>query len=73
MAVPKNRHTKSRRDRRRSHTKLVRQNKALCEKCNTPTLPHYVCEHCGTYKGRQVIDVLKKVTKKEKQEQQSVR
>ena len=70
MAVPKNRHTKSRRDRRRAHTKLTPVNKVLCEKCNAPTLPHYICERCGTYKGREAIDVLKKVTKQGKKSQQ---
>ncbi len=27
---------------------------------------HTVCPNCGTYKGRQVIDVLKKLDKKQK-------
>ena len=29
-------------------------------------MPHITCENCGTYKGRQVIDVLAKLNKKEK-------
>jgi len=29
-------------------------------------LPHTVCFNCGYYKGVKVIDVLKKLTKKEK-------
>jgi mRNA-degrading endonuclease RelE of RelBE toxin-antitoxin system len=28
-------------------------------------LPHSVCKNCGTYQGREVIDVLKKLTKRE--------
>jgi len=27
-------------------------------------LPHHVCPTCGTYKGRQVLDVKAKVTKR---------
>lgn len=29
-------------------------------------LPHRVCENCGTYKQREVVDVLKKLDKKER-------
>lgn len=29
-------------------------------------MPHRACFNCGTYNGREVIDVLKKLTKKEK-------
>ena len=29
-------------------------------------MPHTVCMNCGYYKGRRVIDVLKKETKKDK-------
>ena len=37
-----------------------------CPKCGKPILPHTVCLYCGYYKGREAIDVLKKMTKKEK-------
>ena len=37
-----------------------------CSKCGKPSLPHVVCFNCGYYKGREVIDVLKKLNKKEK-------
>jgi len=29
-------------------------------------MPHRACLNCGTYKGREVIDVLKKLDKKER-------
>ena len=70
MAVPKNRHTKSRRDRRRAHTKLSPVNMVICEKCTAPAKPHFICEVCGTYKGREAIDVLKKITKRDKKRQE---
>jgi len=37
-----------------------------CPKCGKPVLSHTVCFNCGFYKGVQVIDVLKKLTKKER-------
>lgn len=71
MAVPKNRHTKSRRNRRRAHIRLPKINMVLCEKCESPKPPHFICENCGTYKGIEAIDVLKKVTKLERKRQEA--
>ncbi len=65
MPVPKQRHTSSRRDRGRSHQALKVLGLTNCSKCGQPILPHRVCKNCGTYKGREVIDVLKKLTKRE--------
>ena len=33
-------------------------------------LPHHVCQNCGYYKGKQIVDVFKKLTKKEKKEKE---
>lgn len=33
-------------------------------------MPHAVCPNCGFYKGVEVIDVMKKLTKKEKKKKQ---
>lgn len=38
----------------------------MCQKCGQMVLPHKVCPNCGTYQGREVIDVLKKLTKRER-------
>ncbi len=59
MAVPKNRTSKSRRDKRRSQWKKKFQppNLSLCPNCQEPKLPHRVCPHCGFYKGRQIVEV----------------
>jgi len=65
MAVPKQRHTKSRRDRRRSHHALSKQSLSTCFKCGAAVLPHRVCPNCGSYAGREVVDVLAKVNKKQ--------
>ena len=70
MPVPKQRHTKSRRNKRRSHHALKTLVLSLCPKCGQPTLPHQVCPNCGTYQAREVIDVLKKLAKKERKERE---
>ena len=70
MAVPKQRKTKSRRNQRRMHIFLETPKLAICPKCGKPVLPHNVCSVCGYYKGEEVIDVMKKLTKKEKKKKQ---
>ncbi len=37
-----------------------------CSKCGKPVVPHTVCNNCGYYKGVQVLDVLKRLDKKER-------
>jgi len=66
MAVPKQKHTKSRRDKRRMHLHLEKPTLVKCPKCGKLHLPHTVCWNCGYYKGNEVMDVMKKLTKKEK-------
>lgn len=66
MAVPTQRHTKSRRNKRRMHIFLKTPVFVKCSKCGRAILPHQVCPHCGYYKGVEVIDVLKKLSEKEK-------
>lgn len=70
MPVPKQRHTKSRRNRRRSHQALKKRSFSRCPKCSAEILPHQVCYNCGSYAGREVINVLKKLTKKEKKKKE---
>jgi len=70
MAVPKHRTTKSRQQKRRLHIFLEKPSLVKCLKCGRPILPHIVCPYCGYYKGREVIDVLGKLTKKEKKKRE---
>lgn len=70
MAVPKQRKTKSRRDQRRMHIFIKSPNTRVCSKCGQKKLPHVACPNCGYYKGREVIDVLKKLDKKEQKRKQ---
>lgn len=55
MALPKRRHSISRRNNRRSHYRLTLPHLSVCPKCNEPRLPHRACPHCGFYKGRLVL------------------
>ncbi|MCD6270539.1 50S ribosomal protein L32 [bacterium] len=70
MAVPKQRHTKSRRNKRRSHLSLNGPTLTKCEKCGRLILPHTVCPYCGFYKGREVVNVMAKLDKKEKKKRE---
>ncbi len=60
------RHTRAHTRNRRSHHSLKGVKILKCEKCREPVLPMTVCMNCGTYKGREVVNVLKKLTKKER-------
>ena len=57
MAVPKQRTSKARRDKRRSHHALTSRSLGNCPECGSPKLPHRVCPSCGQYKARPVIEV----------------
>jgi len=66
MSVPRQRKTKSQRNQRRMHLFATSPVLAKCKKCGKPVLPHTVCPNCGYYKGVEIINVLEKLTKKEK-------
>lgn len=55
MALPKRKHSKSRRDKSRTHWKLALPSLSRCPQCARPVRPHHACPHCGYYRGRQVI------------------
>jgi len=57
MALPKRKISKSRRDKRRAHHKVMLPSLSLCTQCNEPKLPHHACLMCGTYKGRKIIKI----------------
>lgn len=54
MAVPKRRHSRSRRNNRRHHLRLEAIQLVRCSNCGTSIRPHTVCAACGYYRGRQV-------------------
>ncbi len=57
MPHPKRRHSRSRRNKRRSHDRLRLPALSICPSCPELIRPHVVCPHCGYYKGRRVIEV----------------
>ncbi len=57
--LPKRKHSKGRRDRRRAHDALEPQVLIACPNCGEKRLPHRVCPHCGHYAGREVIEIKK--------------
>ncbi len=56
-AVPKKKTSHSKQGRRRSHLALTPIALAPCPQCHQPRPPHTACPVCGTYHGREVIDV----------------
>lgn len=54
MAVPKKRTSKSRRDMRRAHHAISAGAHQECPNCGETKRPHFVCESCGYYNGREV-------------------
>ena len=56
MPNPKRRHSKARRDRRRSHDALQKPGHSTCTNCGEIKLPHRACASCGHYRGREVTE-----------------
>jgi len=57
--LPKRKHSKGKRDRRRSHDALTPPALVVCTNCGEKHLPHRVCPSCGHYHGREVYEVKK--------------
>jgi large subunit ribosomal protein L32 len=55
--LPKQKQSRTRRDKRRTHDSLSPSNLVQCSNCGEMRLPHRVCPACGHYKGREVIEV----------------
>ncbi len=68
--VVRMKHTKGKRNRIRSHHALKPKALAKCSHCGTQIYPHTICANCGWYKGRQVVDVLVKLDKKERKKKE---
>jgi large subunit ribosomal protein L32 len=57
VAVPKRRMSRSNTRSRRAQWKAQPVRTVPCPQCREPKLPHAVCQVCGTYRGRQVIEL----------------
>ena len=51
------RHTRAHTANRRSHHALKAPTLATCSNCEAKQRPHHMCQECGFYKGRLVIDM----------------
>lgn len=56
MAVPKRRSSNSRTNKRRSHHAKKAKQLSFCPKCSNATPQHVVCDKCGYYMGRVIVE-----------------
>lgn len=65
MSVPPKRLSSRRKKTRAAHHALKAVKLSTCPKCKKPVLAHRVCANCGYYKGKDILELDKKLTKKE--------
>jgi large subunit ribosomal protein L32 len=70
MAVPRHKHTRAKVGKTRMHKNIKILHLNVCPKCKKPILSHTACLNCGYYKGKEVINTLVKLTKKEQKTRQ---
>ena len=56
-ALPKRKYAKARQGKRRGHLGLSPPSVEYCPQCHSPKLPHHVCPTCGSYAGREAIEI----------------
>jgi len=56
MPNPKHKHSKTRRDKRRTHYKATVLTTVVCSNCGASVIYHRVCGECGFYKGKLAIE-----------------
>lgn len=56
---------RSQRNSRRSHHAYKGAATFACPECGVGKVPHRMCENCGVYKGRVVVDVNAEIARKE--------
>jgi large subunit ribosomal protein L32 len=70
-AHPKQRISRSRQGNRRRHHFLTLPQLMNCPMCGEKKKTHHVCPNCGTYKGRQVIDMDRSIRRARAAEQET--
>lgn len=58
MPVPKRKTSHSKKNKRRAHDAIVAPATMACPECGETMTRHRACAHCGSYRGRQVIEVV---------------
>jgi large subunit ribosomal protein L32 len=56
-ALPKQKISRHRQGNRRRHHYLTAPSVVRCRNCRGMKRSHHVCPSCGTYRGRQVIEI----------------
>ncbi len=57
MAVPKQKISKARKGKRKSHLALRRPTLIKCNNCAATMKPHTICVNCGHYRRRVIINM----------------
>ena len=55
--VAKKRMSRARRNSRRAHDALTAPTLVPCPQCTEMRPPHQVCLSCGTYKGKEILNI----------------
>ena len=63
MGLPGHRRTSGDKRRRAAQHGLKVTASTTCPKCSKTIAPHRACASCGTYRGRQVLNVDKRATR----------
>jgi len=56
MPNPKRRHSKQRRDKRRTHYRMKEPTLGKCSNCGAIIEWHHICPECGFYRGKKIIE-----------------
>lgn len=57
MAVPRGRVSNQRKNTRRAHDAKKPANLVNCRNCGDKRMPHTICQSCGAYSNRIVVEV----------------
>ena len=57
MALPKRKYAKARQGKRRNHLGISPPAMVNCPQCNSPRRPHHACPVCGSYAGKEVVEI----------------
>jgi len=56
-AHPKRKYAHARQGERRQHLILTAPALESCPQCHSPKLPHHACPTCGSYSGREAVQI----------------
>ncbi|MCX7953902.1 MAG: 50S ribosomal protein L32 [Bacteroidales bacterium] len=56
MPNPKRKHSKQRRDKRRTHYKAKYPTLGKCSNCGAVIELHHICPECGFYRGKKILE-----------------